>query len=147
MVTDSNVASILPKWYSVSVRFFVPTETTDCQMFYMTILAPSSEVAMEIASMLFVQTCFSTETNNFHSPVTGGILLPWHVSAIEIPEPFAAALHARMADELKKVRLKREKKNNMRGGKVLELHKKSKKVEDPSEGKPPKDDPPKAPKT
>ena len=145
MVTGSNVASILPKWYSVSVRFFVPTETSDCQIFYMTILATSAESAMDVVSAIFGNVCFVPETEAFHSPATGGLLFPWYVDAKEIPDPFSATLHAQMAERLKKVRKKKEKKNSKGGGEVLQLHRKTKKEKVPPEGEPPKDTPPKDP--
>lgn len=115
-------------------------------MFYMTIIAPNGETAIDVVSSIFGQACFIPETNAFHCPTTGGLLLPWHVDAIEIPEPFAATLHSQMADDLKKVRKKKEKKNSQ-SGEVLPLRKKTKKDDATPDGEPPKDPPPKVPKT
>ena len=105
----------------------------------MTIIAPDGATAINVASTIFGQTCFVPETNDFHSPITGALLSPWYVDAIEIPDPFATALHSQMAESLKKVRKKKDKKNS-ESAEVLPLRRKTKKDEPPPQGgKPPVD--------
>lgn len=105
-----NLSAAPMRWYSVAIRFFAPSVTTQAFIYFMTIPATKGDEAVELARAYFARQAYDLEAECYRMP-DGTPIEMWHVHALEIPPPYSDELHKQFRASLDAIAAQDEPKS------------------------------------